>query len=102
MAIKILSLVLVLLGITLIFSAIKYGNKNKANIDDEAMLKKHIKSKQLLYLIEGIFYAIVGLLSLLNIISGKYIGFIILAFVIVDSSLKSTMKLRSVFNDMRK
>lgn len=101
MTIKILSLVLVLLGITLIFSAIRYGNKNKININDEAM-KKYIKSKKLLYLIEGLFYAIVGFLSLLNIISGKYIGFIILAFVVLDSSLKSTMKLRSVFNDMRK
>jgi len=78
MIIKILSLIIIFLGIGMIFLAI-YDTPNRAmkmNIKDKTVLDKYIKSQRLLDLILGIFYLIIGVLLVTKIITGEYIIFI--------------------------
>lgn len=76
MIIRILSIFLIVLGIAIIYFTIKEYNTIKIN--------KYNKIKLFIDLITGFSYALIGLLLIFNIISGRYIIFVVVLFTILS------------------
>ncbi len=91
MIIKILSLIIIFLGIGMIFLAIYDTPKRamKMNIKDKTVLDKYIKSQRLLDLILGIFYFIMGVLLVTEIITGEYIVLITILISFLHKKMES-------------
>lgn len=85
--IKFLSVSLVILGISSVIVAIvEY---------DKTCVEKYNKIKLFIDLVIGFSYAIMGLLVMLKVISGRYLAFIVILFAILNGLINYRIKTQS-------
>lgn len=82
---KVLITILLLIGVNLLHTTIKNYNKDEIN--------KYKKMKQYRDLATGASYSVLGLLTVFNMISVKYLMFAIVGFTLWDMYLGNKIKL---------
>ncbi|MPM61738.1 hypothetical protein SDC9_108598 [bioreactor metagenome] len=85
MIFKILSILMILLGISGLFLSIREHDKNVMN--------KYKTMKFFLDIMMFIFYIITGLLLLFEMISGEYIVFVVVIFCILNMLIERKIKI---------
>ena len=83
----IINLLIILVGITFIFLGI-YGNHKKVmklNIKNKSVLEKYLKSQGLLDLITGFCYVILGIFSVVNLLTGEHVGLLSIIILVLNT-----------------
>jgi hypothetical protein len=82
--ITILSVLLIVLGISSVIVTIEGY--------DKTYIEKYNKIKLFIDLVTGFSYAIMGLLVILKVISGRYLVFLVILFTILNSLINYKIK----------
>ncbi|MCB2311254.1 hypothetical protein LGL55_08310 [Clostridium tagluense] len=82
-----MSLIIIVSGITLILLGIYDPQKQimKMKVQDKHILNKYIKRQKVLDVITGFSFAIVGVLSILTLITGEQVGLLSSLILLLNS-----------------
>ncbi|MGH4122808.1 MAG: hypothetical protein ACREV6_07755 [Clostridium sp.] len=83
-----MSLIIIVLGIILILLGIYDTPKKiiKMNIQNKSLLNKYLKRQQISDIITGFSFSTVGILSILNLLTGEQVG-LCSSFILLSSNI---------------